>query len=212
MTHIEDLRNEYKGEFLDVNNVDPSPFKQFKKWFDEALKVELEEPNGMVLSTVSEGGMPSVRTVLLKAYDERGFVFYTNYKSQKSIQIEKNSQVALIFPWYDIHRQLIIQGKAQKISTAESVKYFVSRPFKSKLAAWVSEQSHVITSRNLLEMKMNEMIEKFKNGKVPLPDFWGGYKVIPETFEFWQGQPNRLHDRMYYTKQGDDWKIERLSP
>ena len=118
----------------------------------------------------------------------------------------------MIFPWYDLHRQLIIQGKVEKVSTAESVKYFLSRPFKIKLAAWISDQSHVISSRQLLEMKMQEMKNKFKNGEVPLPDFWGGYKVFPLTFEFWQGQPNRLHDRIYYSKQEDSWDIERLSP
>ena len=200
------------GEPLDINNVDPSPFIQFKKWFQAALKANLPEPNGMVLSTVAVNGMPSTRTVLLKAYDEKGFIFYTNYNSRKSKEIEHNPKVSLIFPWFDIHRQLIIQGMAKKVSKTESLKYFISRPFKSKLAAWVSNQSHVVTSRGLLEMKMNEMKEKFRSGKVPLPDFWGGYKVIPETFEFWQGQRDRLHDRIYYTKQEGLWKIERLAP
>jgi len=212
MTEIQDLRNEYKGALLDTKNVDPSPFKQFKKWFDEALKAGIEEPNGMVLSTVSETGMPSLRTVLLKAYDQHGFVFYTNYNSRKSKEISNNPQVCVVFPWYDLHRQLIIQGSVQKVSPAESLKYFISRPFGSKLAAWVSNQSQVVTSRNLLEMKMKEMKEKFKNGEVPLPDFWGGYKIIPETFEFWQGQPNRLHDRIYYTIREERWSIERLAP
>jgi pyridoxamine 5'-phosphate oxidase len=212
MTSIQDLRNEYKGTFLDVTNVDPSPFAQFKKWFDEALKAGIEEPNGMVLSTVSETGMPSLRTVLLKAYNQQGFVFYTNYNSRKSKEISHNPQVSVVFPWYDLHRQLIIQGRVQKVPPAESLKYFISRPFGSKLAAWVSNQSQVVTSRNLLEMKMKEMKEKFKSGEVPLPDYWGGYKIIPETFEFWQGQPNRLHDRIYYTKNQESWDIERLAP
>lgn len=212
MTRIQDLRNEYKGAFLDVTNVDPSPFQQFKKWFDEALNAGIEEPNGMVLTTVSESGMPSVRTVLLKAYDDKGFVFYTNYKSRKSKEIKNNPKVAIVFPWYDLHRQLIIQGKVQKVSSGESLKYFISRPFGSKLAAWVSNQSQVVTSRNFLEMKMKEMKEKFRSGEVPLPDFWGGYKIIPETFEFWQGQPNRLHDRIYYTRKEENWNIERLAP
>jgi pyridoxamine 5'-phosphate oxidase len=213
MTQIGDLRHEYHGELLDISTVDPSPFVQFKKWFDETLKANIEEPNGMVLSTVRSDGMPSLRTVLLKAYDEEGYVFYTNYNSRKAREIEKNPKVALIFPWYDLHRQLIIQGIVKQVTKMESLKYFISRPFKSKLAAWVSNQSHVITSRNLLEMKMEEMKEKFKNGEVPLPDHWGGFKVIPETFEFWQGQPSRLHDRIYYSRSsGKDWKIERLAP
>lgn len=212
MTRIQDLRNEYKGELLDITNVDRSPFQQFKKWFEEALKAEIEEPNGMIVSTVSKSGMPSVRTVLLKAYDDKGFVFYTNYNSRKSKEITNNPKVAAVFPWFDLHRQLIIQGTAQKVTPGESLKYFISRPFGSKLAAWVSNQSQVVTSRNFLEMKMQEMKEKFKNGEVPLPEFWGGYKIIPETFEFWQGQPNRLHDRIYYSKKEESWNIERLAP
>lgn len=212
MTRVEELRNEYKGEFLDTSNVDPSPFVQFKKWFEAAVDAQLKEPNGMVLSTVAETGMPSTRTVLLKAYDENGFVFYTNYHSKKSREIAANSKVALLFPWFELHRQLIIQGTAEKISQAESIKYFITRPFKSKLAAWVSHQSDVITSRSLLEVKMNEMMEKFKKGEIPLPDFWGGYRVIPSLFEFWQGQPNRLHDRIQYSREDNIWKIERLAP
>jgi len=203
----------YKGAILDVENVDPSPFVQFKKWFMDATGSEIYDPNAMSLTTVNKDGVPSIRTVLLKAYDEKGYVFYTNYESRKAIEIENNPNVALLFPWYKLSRQLIIQGRVEKISRLETVKYFMSRPFGSQLGAWVSNQSQVISSRNLLEMKFNEVRDKLKKGEMPVPDKWGGMRVKPFSFEFWQGQPNRLHDRIYYSLQEDkSWKIERLAP
>ena len=211
--NVENLRNEYKGEYLDVSNVNSSPFIQFEKWFQQAVDSEIEDPNAMIVATADTTGMPSTRTVLLKAYDTNGFVFYTNYKSKKAIELAENPKIALLFPWFPLSRQLIIQGETEKVSKLESLKYFISRPFGSKLGAWVSHQSQIVSSRNILEMKLREMKEKFRNGEVPLPDNWGGFRVRPVFFEFWQGQPNRLHDRIVYSLQGDGiWKIERIAP
>ena len=213
MNDIKDVRTEYKGSILDPTNVDSSPFIQFKTWFSQARASDIYDPNAMSLATVSDEGVPSQRTVLLKAHDDKGFVFYTNYKSRKAMEIKGNPNASLLFPWYKLSRQLTIQGKVEKISSLETVKYFMTRPFGSKLGAWVSDQSQVISSRKLLESKFAEMAEKFKKGKVPIPDSWGGMRLVPFTFEFWQGQPNRLHDRIYYTLEGNgSWKIERLAP
>lgn len=210
---IADLRQEYTKSSLDINSVDPNPFFQFEKWFDEAQKGELLEPNAMVLSTTDKEQNPYQRTVLMKAFDEKGIVFYTNYKSRKAQQIDQNQSVSILFPWYALERQLIVRGIAEKVSTSESFKYFSSRPHGSQLGAWVSQQSSVISSRSILEQKLVEIKQKFKEGKVPLPDFWGGYRIKPVAFEFWQGRKNRLHDRISY-ELGDnnDWKISRLSP
>lgn len=212
MTDIADLREEYTMASLDIDAVEKNPFDQFRKWFEEARKGELLEPNAMVVSTVDEQHQPFQRTVLLKALDDNGLVFYTNYGSRKAKHIDQNAQVSLLFPWYGLERQVAIIGKAEKVSTKESLKYFTSRPHGSQLGAWVSDQSQVISSRSILEVKLNEMKEKFKAGKVPLPDFWGGYRVVPESFEFWQGRKSRLHDRLMFTKTGNDWEIERLAP
>ena len=157
--------------------------------------------------------MPFQRTVLMKALDEKGIVFYTNYKSRKAQQMAENSKVSILFPWYALERQVLITGNAEKVSTQESMAYFASRPFGSRLGAWVSHQSQVISSRSILEMKLAEMKQKFKDGKVPLPDFWEGYRIVPTSFEFWQGRKNRLHDRLMYTEGPEgDWKIERMAP
>jgi pyridoxamine 5'-phosphate oxidase len=166
----------------------------------------------MTLATVDERGQPFQRTVLLKSFDHEGFIFFTNYGSRKAAQIAANPQVCLLFPWLILERQVIIQGRAEKISTAESLKYFLSRPRESQIGAWVSNQSEVISSRKLLLQKLTEIRDKFAQGEVPLPSFWGGYRVIPETIEFWQGGSARLHDRFLYTRSGRDWKIDRLSP
>lgn len=211
--NIADLRKEYTKASLDVESANQNPFKQFERWFDEAQKGELPEPNAMVLSTVDGEGQPFQRTVLMKALREDGIVFYTNYESRKAQQIEGNDRVNVLFPWYPMERQVSIQGLARKVSTKESLKYFSSRPHGSQLGAWVSDQSSVISSRKVLEMKLAEMKRKFKEGKVPLPDFWGGYIIEPESFEFWQGRQNRLHDRLLYEKSSEgDWSIKRLSP
>jgi len=209
---VASLRKEYARASLDESTVDKSPFNQFRTWFDEAIKAEVNEPNAMVLGTSDNQGMVTQRTVLLKAFDEKGFVFFTNYHSRKAGQISKNPRVSILFPWYVLERQVAITGIAEKVPTSVSLKYFASRPFSSQLGAWVSQQSQVITTRSLLEMKLQEMKEKFKQGKVPLPDFWGGYRIVPDSIEFWQGRPSRLHDRILYTLKEKYWTIERLSP
>ena len=210
---IADLRKDYTKASLDIDSTDANPYKQFEKWFIEAQKGELLEPNAMVLSTVDASNQPFQRTVLMKALDSDGIVFYTNYKSRKALQIQENAKVSILFPWYAMERQVCIQGVAEKVSAATSLKYFTSRPHGSQLGAWVSQQSAVISSRSILEMKLAEIKQKFKEGKVPLPDFWGGYKIKPTSFEFWQGRQSRLHDRLIYEKDtADDWKIARLAP
>ncbi|MGW8123631.1 pyridoxamine 5'-phosphate oxidase [Roseivirga echinicomitans] len=213
MTNIADLRQEYTKASLDLDTIAASPFTQFRKWFDEAVKSEVLEPNAFVLSTVAEGGKPFQRTVLMKALDDTGVVFYTNYKSRKAQQIDGNPHVSILFPWYALERQVAITGRVERVTKMESLAYFTSRPFGSQLGAWVSHQSQVIKSRSILEMKLQEMKAKFMDGKVPLPDFWGGYRIVPESFEFWQGRQSRLHDRIMYQKSENvDWSTFRMAP
>lgn len=210
---IFELRNEYKKGRLDRQDLNGNPFAQFKKWFDEAMHCGLEEPNAMTIATVGGDGAPDIRTVLLKSWDERGFVFFTNYESSKAADLASNPNIAAHFLWLGLERQLKILGRAEKISAIESLRYFVSRPSDSRLGAWVSHQSKVITSRSLLEIKFDEMKRKFSNGEIPLPSFWGGYRIKPSLFEFWQGRPSRLHDRFRYKLlQDSSWQIDRLSP
>ncbi len=207
------LRREYSTRGLRRAELDPNPVAQFRKWFNEAVSEKLLEPNAMTLSTVCAEGRPSSRTVLLKAFDDRGFVFYTNYTSRKATDISSNPHVALLFTWLPLERQVAICGHAEKVSTTESLAYFLSRPIGSRLGAWVSNQSKVIPSRRLLEMKFEEMRRKFADGQIPLPDFWGGYRVVPQSIEFWQGNASRLHDRfIYILKPDSNWHIERLAP
>ncbi len=205
------LRRNYTRDGLRRGDLDPDPVGQFRKWFGEAVAAELVEPNAMVLST-TDGKRPSSRTVLLKAYDARGFVFFTNYESRKARDIAADANVSLLFPWYPLERQVGILGRAERISAAESLAYFTSRPHGSRLGAWVSQQSAVINSRKFLEMKWDEMKRKFADGEIPLPSFWGGFRVVPSEIEFWQGRENRLHDRFRYTRSGEAWGIERLAP
>jgi len=205
------LRRNYTRDGLRRGDLDADPVEQFRKWFTAAVAAELVEPNAMVLST-TDGVRPSSRTVLLKAYDERGFVFFTNYESRKARDIAANAQVSLLFPWYPLERQVGIIGRAERISAGESLAYFTSRPHGSRLGAWVSQQSAVINSRKFLEMKWDEMKRKFADGEIPLPSFWGGFRVVPSEVEFWQGRESRLHDRFRYTRSGDVWTIERLAP
>lgn len=205
------LRRNYTREGLRRADLDPDPVGQFRRWFGEAVAAELVEPNAMVLST-TDGQRPSSRTVLLKAYDERGFVFFTNYESRKAREIAGDAHVSLLFPWYPLERQVGVIGRAERISAAESLAYFTSRPHGSRLGAWVSQQSSVINSRKFLEMKWDEMKRKFADGEVPLPSFWGGFRVVPSEMEFWQGRENRLHDRFRYTRRDKTWAIERLAP
>ena len=211
--NLADMRRNYTRDGLSEESAAADPFTQFRTWFERALQADLAEPNAMALATVNPQGQPSQRTVLLKAYDAKGFVFYTNYTSAKAADIAQNPQVCLLFTWLDLERQVKIQGRAEKISAAESLRYFASRPFGSRLGAWVSHQSSIISSRKLLEMKLDEMKRKFAGGEVPLPSFWGGFRVRPTLIEFWQGRENRLHDRLQYTPaDGEGWKIERLAP
>jgi pyridoxamine 5'-phosphate oxidase len=207
------MRRNYASRALDLPDLRPDPSTQFDAWMREAIETQLLEPNAMSLATVSAAGTPSLRVVLLKGFDERGFVFYTNYASSKAGDIAGNPAVALHFSWLPLERQVSVTGRAEKISTAESLKYFLSRPRDSQIGAWASRQSEVITTRSLLESKFAEMKAKFLSGEVPLPDHWGGYRVTPATFEFWQGRPNRLHDRFRYARQADGgWSIARLMP
>lgn len=205
------LRCEFTSSGLSREQMDASPFSQFETWINQASEADLTLPNAMSLAT-SDSDEVSVRTVLLKSFDEQGFVFFTNYNSKKSQQIQKNPNAALLFPWLDLERQVKISGRVEKISTLESIKYFSSRPKDSQLGAWASNQSGSLSSRQALLTQFEAMKGKFKKGEIPLPDFWGGYRVIPHRIEFWQGRENRLHDRFSYLKQGDDWIIERLAP
>ena len=210
---LADLRRNYTKGGLSEENLDPNPFQQFELWFQQAIEAKLIEPNAMTLATATTDAKPFLRTVLLKYFDTQGFVFFTNYSSRKAQQINDNPNVCILFPWIALERQVIIQGKVTKISTAESLKYFISRPRGSQLGAWCSPQSSVISSRKLLEEKLEEVKRKFQDQEIPLPSFWGGYRVIPNTFEFWQGRENRLHDRFFYTLLEDkSWQIERLAP
>jgi len=209
---IGDMRRDFESEGLDREHLNDDPVIQFEIWFEDARKAGILEPNAMSLATTGSDGLPDLRTVLLKYFDDRGFVFYTNYGSRKAREIDENPQAALLFPWIGLNRQLRIQGSVEKVSKAESLRYFSSRPRGSQIGAWVSEQSQVITSRGLLEQKINEMKQKFSSGEVPLPDFWGGYRVVPERIEFWQGRPSRLHDRFEYIREGNAWTIHRLQP
>lgn len=212
---IQGFRQEYTRTGLDLPDLHADPIMQFEQWFKQACDAGILEPNAMSLATASASGLPMVRTVLLKAFDHNGFVFYTNYGSRKGQQLAENPHAALLFPWLGLERQVQIVGRVEKVSATETLKYFLSRPYGSQIGAWVSEQSSVVSSRTLLLTKFDEMKRKFAEGKVPVPSGWGGYRVIPESLEFWQGRPGRLHDRFLYTRHPDPkstWQIERLAP
>jgi pyridoxamine 5'-phosphate oxidase len=210
---VSHLRAKYTTRGLDIKDLNPNPFIQFELWFNQAMDAKLTEPNAFCLSTVGNDMMPSVRTVLLKTFDEKGFVFFTNYKSTKSKQIEENPKAAALFAWLDLERQVKIEGNVEKISTSDSLKYFLSRPKGSQIGAWVSHQSEIISSRSLLEQKFDEMKKKFLKGEVPFPSFWGGYAIKPIKIEFWQGGQDRLHDRfLYELEENGTWTISRLAP
>ena len=209
---ISHFRREYLKSGLERKDLLTDPMAQFSHWFNQAKDTSIPDPNAMILATVSKDGWPSQRTVLLKYYDENGFVFFTNQKSRKAREIEENSRVNLHFIWLELERQISIQGEASMISTAESARYFITRPRDSQIAAWVSTQSKAISSRQLLLKGFSDMKAKFGRGDIPLPSFWGGYRVEPIAIEFWQGRKNRLHDRFLYKRQGEKWEIERLAP
>lgn len=213
MIDLTQMRKEYMDKGLNREDLNENPFKQFELWFNQAINAGLREPNAMALATAGSDMLPNVRTVLLKIFDESGFVFFSNYKSKKAQDIEENPQAGILFPWLDLDRQVKIEGDIEKISSKESLKYFLSRPKGSQLGAWVSHQSEVVSSRSLLEAKFNEIKNKFVKGEIPFPDFWGGYIVKPKKIEFWQAGTNRLHDRFVYTLQENgSWEIERLAP
>ena len=205
------LRIELRKRGLSRSNLDDDPVKQFSLWFTEAIDSGIVEPSAMSLATADESEI-GIRTVLLKYFDDKGFVFYTNYKSKKSCQIETRPEAALLFSWLTLERQIKIVGSVEKVSSLESIKYFASRPKDSQIGAWASKQSTTISSRDILQSQFESMKQKFSSGEVPLPDFWGGYRVIPRTIEFWQGRESRLHDRFVYQRNKDGWTISRLSP
>lgn len=213
MADLSKMRHEYTTKGLHRQQMHSDPFVQFERWFDQAVGAGLIEPNAFTLATVGHDLRPSQRVVLLKRYDQQGFVFFSNYGSKKSKQIEENSQVAAHFSWLGLERQLRIEGEIEKISKAESLKYFLSRPRGSQIGAWVSHQSEVVSSRSILEEKFEQIRRRFSQGQIPIPDAWGGYIIKPVTFEFWQGGRDRLHDRFEYIRLDDtSWDIHRLEP
>ena len=207
------LRNEYAAHGLRRADLHSDPLQQFSAWFAAALAADIRDANAMSLATATPDGRPSVRIVLLKGFDERGFAFFTNYDSEKGREIEANPHAALAFYWTQLERQVRISGTVERTSREDSAAYFHSRPVGSRLGAWASKQSEVIDARQVLEARLTEMTERFENGDIPLPPHWGGYRVKPDSIEFWQGRPNRLHDRFRYSRQADGtWLIDRLAP
>ncbi len=206
------FRHEYIGEELRRAGLNPDPIKQFQNWFTAAFDAQILDANAMTVATCVDG-KPAARVVLLKDFDARGFVFFTNYTSQKGRQLEKNPNAALVFYWMEVERQIRIEGKVEKTSHEDSEEYFHSRPIGAQLGAWASRQSEVIDARRILEARLEEMKQRFAEGQVPLPPHWGGFRLKPERIEFWQGRPDRLHDRFRYTLQKNGaWSIERLAP
>jgi len=207
------LRNEYAAHGLRRADLHVDPLQQFSAWFAAALAADIRDVNAMSLATATPDGKPSVRIVLLKGFDERGFAFFTNYDSEKGRQLEVNPHAALAFYWVQLERQVRISGPVERTSREDSAAYFHSRPAGSRLGAWASKQSEVVDARQVLDSRLTEMTERFENGEIPLPPHWGGYRVKPDKFEFWQGRPNRLHDRFRYSRRADSaWQIDRLAP
>ncbi len=209
---LETIRREYLKDGLDFHNLDDSPIIQFELWMKQAISSGIQDPTAMVLATANEISQPSQRIVLLKKFDDKGFVFYTNYGSKKARDIAENESVSLLFPWYFMERQIHVSGVAEKLTEEESASYFRTRPRESQLAAWASEQSKKIVSRDYLISEYNKIEQKYQDSEVPLPAFWGGYRVKPSEMEFWQGGANRLHDRFRYKLTDTEWSIFRLAP
>lgn len=207
---LADLRREYARAGLSEHDLAPSWLEQFTRWFGEAAG--LVEPNAVVLATASPAGVPSARTVLLKSYDERGLVVFTNLTSRKAREALSNPVASLLFSWVDLQRQVVVQGVVEQVSREQSESYFRSRPRGSQISAWASHQSEIISGRDVLEQRYAELESRFAGEQIPVPPFWGGLRVIPATVEFWQGRPNRLHDRLRYRASGADWVVERLAP
>ncbi|MBK4716781.1 MULTISPECIES: pyridoxamine 5'-phosphate oxidase [Tenebrionibacter/Tenebrionicola group] len=212
LQHIAHLRREYTKGGLRRRDLTDTPLALFERWLKQACEARLSDPTAMVVATVDELGQPYQRIVLLKHFDARGMVFYTNLGSRKARHIEGNPCVSLLFPWHMLERQVMVQGRAERLSTLDVVKYFHTRPRDSQIGAWVSKQSSRISARGVLESKFLEIKNKFMQGEVPLPSFWGGYRISIEQMEFWQGGENRLHDRFLYQRDQDGWKIDRLAP
>lgn len=209
---IAHLRREYARARLDERDVDPDPLVQFHKWFDDASRAELPEPNAMTLATATPAGVPSARMVLLKAADERGFTFFTDYRSRKGQELEANPHAALVFFWGELERQVRITGTVSRVSREETEAYFRTRPRESRLGAWTSHQSTVLAGRETLEARLREVAARHPGDEVPTPPHWGGYLLKPDALEFWQGRESRLHDRVRYQREAGSWRIERLSP
>ena len=212
MPNIADIRKDYKMQTLLETDVAADPIVQFDKWWDDAIKSQLDEVNAMTLATADANAVPAARIVLLKGYDKNGFVFFTNYQSNKGNQMAQNPHVCLIFFWAALERQVRINGTVEKISAAESDAYFLSRPAGSRIGAWASPQSTVIAKREVIEDRSKQFEEQFSDGNIPRPPHWGGYIVKPGQIEFWQGRPSRLHDRIQYSLHNGNWSIERLAP
>ena len=210
---MDKLRREYTDAGLDERDVDANPFKQFEQWFQEAINAKIDLPDAMTLATATTDGMPSARIVLLRGHDERGFVFYTDYESQKGKELAANPNAALVCYWRELDRQVRITGRVSKVSRENSNNYFQTRPVDSRLAALASKQSEVIPNRAVLEERFKALAAQYQNEDIPLPSDWGGYRLSPNMIEFWSGRPSRLHDRLRYTRESDDgWRLERISP